>query len=133
MALFEIMYVGCVRIRCVVVLEDRVALDVATRRDNSWRVRHRALPRPTCGIARRCNRWGGRLVRHALLHACGSPSRPVLADAGSFAVPGNCTGSLIADDAHFGGRGRPAFLLTTERFLQVMGLAELPAGQTVSP
>jgi segregation and condensation protein B len=37
---------------------------------------------------------------------------------------------LIADDARFGGRGRPAFLVTTDRFLQVMGigsLAELPA------
>ena len=36
---------------------------------------------------------------------------------------------LIADDARFGGRGRPAFLVTTDRFLQVMGigsLAELP-------
>ena len=36
---------------------------------------------------------------------------------------------LIADHARFGGRGRPAFLVTTERFLQVMGLgslAELP-------
>ena len=37
---------------------------------------------------------------------------------------------LIADDARFSGRGRPSFLVTTERFLQVMGigsLAELPA------
>jgi segregation and condensation protein B len=36
---------------------------------------------------------------------------------------------LIVDDARFGGRGRPAFLVTTDRFLQVMGLsslAELP-------
>jgi segregation and condensation protein B len=43
---------------------------------------------------------------------------------------------LIADDARFGGRGRPAFLVTTESFLQVMGLgslAELPARQTVDP
>jgi segregation and condensation protein B len=42
---------------------------------------------------------------------------------------------LIADDARFGGRGRPAFLVTTERFLQVMGLislAELPAREAVS-
>jgi segregation and condensation protein B len=37
---------------------------------------------------------------------------------------------LIADDARFGGRGRPSFLVTTDRFLQVMGLgslADLPA------
>jgi segregation and condensation protein B len=37
---------------------------------------------------------------------------------------------LIADDARFGRRGRPAFLLTTDGFLKVMGLsslAELPA------
>ncbi len=37
---------------------------------------------------------------------------------------------LIVDDARFGGRGRPAFLVTTARFLQVLGLgslAELPA------
>jgi len=36
---------------------------------------------------------------------------------------------LIADDARYGGRGRPAFLVTTDRFLQVFGLgslAELP-------
>jgi chromosome segregation and condensation protein ScpB len=36
---------------------------------------------------------------------------------------------LIADDARFGDRGRPAFLVTTTRFLQMMGLgslAELP-------
>ena len=36
---------------------------------------------------------------------------------------------LIADNARFGGRSRPAFLVTAERFLQVMGLgslAELP-------
>ena len=42
---------------------------------------------------------------------------------------------LIADDARFGGRGRPAFLVTTDRFLQVMGLtslAELPARGAVS-
>ena len=32
---------------------------------------------------------------------------------------------LIADDTRFGGRGRPAFLVTTDRFLQVMGLASL--------
>ncbi|MBV9599871.1 MAG: SMC-Scp complex subunit ScpB [Chloroflexi bacterium] len=39
---------------------------------------------------------------------------------------------LIVDDARFGGRGRPAFLVTTDRFLQVMGLgslAELPPRQ----
>jgi segregation and condensation protein B len=39
---------------------------------------------------------------------------------------------LIADDARYGGRGRPAFLVTTDRFLQVMGigsLAELPSRQ----
>ncbi len=37
---------------------------------------------------------------------------------------------LIADDARFGGRGRPSFLVTTGHFLHVMGicsLAELPA------
>ena len=34
---------------------------------------------------------------------------------------------LIADDARFGGRGRPAFLVTTDRFLQVMGSARLPS------
>jgi segregation and condensation protein B len=28
---------------------------------------------------------------------------------------------LIADDARYGGRGRPAFLVTTDRFLQVLG------------
>jgi segregation and condensation protein B len=42
---------------------------------------------------------------------------------------------LIADDARFGGRGRPAFLVTTDRFLQVMGLgslAELPPREAVS-
>jgi segregation and condensation protein B len=42
--------------------------------------------------------------------------------------------TLIADDARFGGRGRPAFLITTERFLQVMGLgslAELPPREAV--
>jgi chromosome segregation and condensation protein ScpB len=36
---------------------------------------------------------------------------------------------LIADDAGFGGRGRPAFLVTTDRFLPAMGvgsLTELP-------
>jgi segregation and condensation protein B len=36
---------------------------------------------------------------------------------------------LIADDARFTGRGRPSFLVTTDRFLQVKGLgslAELP-------
>jgi chromosome segregation and condensation protein ScpB len=36
---------------------------------------------------------------------------------------------LIADDAGYGGRGRPAFLVTTDHFLQVFGigsLAELP-------
>jgi segregation and condensation protein B len=36
---------------------------------------------------------------------------------------------LIVDDARFGGRGRPAFLVTSTRFLQVIGLgslAELP-------
>jgi len=36
---------------------------------------------------------------------------------------------LIADDTRYGGRGRPAFLVTTERFLRVFGigsLAELP-------
>jgi chromosome segregation and condensation protein ScpB len=36
---------------------------------------------------------------------------------------------LIADDAGFGGRGRPAFLVTTDRFLHAMGvgsLTELP-------
>jgi segregation and condensation protein B len=41
---------------------------------------------------------------------------------------------LLADDASFGGRGRPAFLVTTDRFLQVMGLnslAELPAREAV--
>ena len=43
---------------------------------------------------------------------------------------------LIADDARFGGRGRPAFLVTTDRFLQVMGLgslAELPPREAVAP
>ena len=42
---------------------------------------------------------------------------------------------LIADDARFGGRGRPAFLVTTDRFLQVMGLgslAELPVREAFS-
>jgi segregation and condensation protein B len=42
---------------------------------------------------------------------------------------------LIADDARFGGRGRPAFLVTTDRFLQLMGigsLAELPARSATS-
>jgi chromosome segregation and condensation protein ScpB len=41
---------------------------------------------------------------------------------------------LILDDARFGGRGRPAFLVTTERFLRVMGvasLAELPPKEAV--
>ncbi|MBV9326662.1 MAG: SMC-Scp complex subunit ScpB [Chloroflexi bacterium] len=41
---------------------------------------------------------------------------------------------LILDDARFGGRGRPAFLVTTDRFLQVMGLgslAELPPREAV--
>ena len=36
---------------------------------------------------------------------------------------------LIADDARYGGRGRPAFLVTTDQFLRSMGLgslAELP-------
>jgi segregation and condensation protein B len=36
---------------------------------------------------------------------------------------------LIADDARFGGRGRPSFLVTTEQFLRHLGigsLAELP-------
>jgi segregation and condensation protein B len=36
---------------------------------------------------------------------------------------------LIAGDARFGARGRPAFLVTTDQFLQSMGiatLAELP-------
>jgi len=32
---------------------------------------------------------------------------------------------LIADDARFGGRGRPAFLVTTDRFLQIMGIGSL--------
>jgi segregation and condensation protein B len=32
---------------------------------------------------------------------------------------------LIVDDARFGGRGRPSFLATTERFLQIMGLGSL--------
>jgi segregation and condensation protein B len=44
---------------------------------------------------------------------------------------------LIADDARFSGRGRPAFLVTTDRFLQVLGigsLADLPAKEgAVSP
>jgi segregation and condensation protein B len=42
---------------------------------------------------------------------------------------------LIVDDAHFAGRGRPSFLVTTERFLQVMGLgslAELPPREAVT-
>ena len=42
---------------------------------------------------------------------------------------------LIADDARTSGRGRPAFLVTTDRFLQVMGLAslaELPPRRTVT-
>jgi segregation and condensation protein B len=42
---------------------------------------------------------------------------------------------LIADDARFGGRGRPAFLVTTDHFLQIMGLgslAELPPREAVS-
>jgi chromosome segregation and condensation protein ScpB len=36
---------------------------------------------------------------------------------------------LIADDPRYGGRGRPAFLVTTEVFLRYMGvgsLGELP-------
>src|SRR4051794_18106248 len=32
---------------------------------------------------------------------------------------------LIADDARFAGRGRPAFLVTTDRVLQVMGVGSL--------
>ena len=42
---------------------------------------------------------------------------------------------MIADDTRFGGRGRPSFLVTTDRFLQVMGLgslAELPPRGAVS-
>jgi segregation and condensation protein B len=42
---------------------------------------------------------------------------------------------LIADDSRFGGRGRPAFLVTTDRFLQLMGLgslAELPSREAVT-
>jgi segregation and condensation protein B len=42
---------------------------------------------------------------------------------------------LIVDDARFGGRGRPSFLVTTDRFLQVMGvgsLADLPPREAVS-
>jgi segregation and condensation protein B len=32
---------------------------------------------------------------------------------------------LIIDDNRYGGRGRPAFVVTTERFLRTMGLASL--------
>jgi segregation and condensation protein B len=32
---------------------------------------------------------------------------------------------LIADDTRYGGRGRAAFLVTSERFLQTMGLRSL--------
>jgi chromosome segregation and condensation protein ScpB len=32
---------------------------------------------------------------------------------------------LIVDDTRYGGRGRPAFLVTTEGFLQTMGLGSL--------
>jgi segregation and condensation protein B len=32
---------------------------------------------------------------------------------------------LIIDDARYGSRGRPAFLVTTDRFLQVMGIGSL--------
>jgi segregation and condensation protein B len=32
---------------------------------------------------------------------------------------------LIVDDTRYGGRGRPAFLVTTEHFLQTMGIASL--------
>ena len=42
---------------------------------------------------------------------------------------------LIADDARFCGRGRPAFLVTTDQFLQVIGLGsltELPARGALS-
>jgi segregation and condensation protein B len=34
---------------------------------------------------------------------------------------------LIADDTRLGGRGRPAFLVTTDRFLRIIGLALLAA------
>jgi segregation and condensation protein B len=33
--------------------------------------------------------------------------------------------ALIVDDTRYGGRGRPAFLVTTEHFLQTMGIASL--------
>jgi segregation and condensation protein B len=33
--------------------------------------------------------------------------------------------ALIVDDTRYGGRGRPASLVTTERFLQTMGIASL--------
>jgi chromosome segregation and condensation protein ScpB len=42
---------------------------------------------------------------------------------------------LIVDDSRLGGRGRPSFLVTTDRFLQMMGLgslAELPVREAVA-
>jgi chromosome segregation and condensation protein ScpB len=42
---------------------------------------------------------------------------------------------MIADDTRFGGRGRPSFLVTTDRVLQVMGLgslADLPPRDAVT-
>ncbi len=43
---------------------------------------------------------------------------------------------LIAEDPRFGGRGRPAFLVTTPAFLQLFGLSslnDLPPRPTPEP